>query len=105
QGTLLRFELPAVGRKKVSVAFDGGLLSSDGGVLLLRGVERRLGLAERLAACMADRRDPTRIDHTLVEMLRLRMLLIAAGYEDADDCDSLRADPMFKMAVGRLPAS
>lgn len=105
QDTHLPFELPAVARKKVSVAFDGGLLSSDGGVLLLRGVERRLGIAERLAGCMADRRDPTRIDHRLGEMLRLRMFLIAAGYEDADDCDSLRFDPVFKMAVGRPPAS
>jgi hypothetical protein len=101
--SLLPFSLPAVCRKKVSVAFDGGLLSSDGGVLLLRDVERRLGLGERLAECLVDRRDPARIDHALVEMLRLRMFLIAAGYEDADDCDSLRADPAFKLAVGRLP--
>jgi hypothetical protein len=103
QNTLLPFELPAVARKKVSVAFDGGLLSSNGGALLLRGVERRLGLATRLARCMRDRRDSSRIDHALVEMLRLRMFLIASGYEDADDCDSLRADPAFKLAVGRLP--
>jgi len=102
---LLPFSLPAVCRKKVSVAFDGGLLSSDGGVLMLRDVERRLGVAERLADCLVDRRDARRIDHEMVEMLRWRMLLIAAGYEDADDCDSLRADPVFKMAVGRLPES
>jgi len=89
----------------VSLAFDGGSLSSDGGVLVLRDVERRLGLAERLAGCIVDRRDPSRIDHKLVEMLRLRMFPIAAGYEDADDCDSLRADLTFKMAVGRLPES
>jgi hypothetical protein len=101
----LPFSLPAVCRKKVTVAFDGGLLSSDGGVLLLRDVERRLGLGERLAECLTDRRDPARIDHALVEMLRLRMFLIAAGYEDADDCDALRADPMFKLALGRLPES
>ena len=103
QSTPLPFELPAVARKKVSVAFDGGMLSSNGGALLLRGVERRLALATRLAGCMRDRRDSSRIDHALVEMLRLRMFLIAAGYEDADDCDSLRADPAFKLAVGRLP--
>ena len=102
---LLPFSLPALCRKKVSVAFDGGLLSSDGGVLMLRDVERRLGVAERLADCLVDRRDARRIDHEMVEMLRWRMLLIAAGYEDADDCDSLRADPVFKMAVGRLPES
>lgn len=54
--SLLSFSLPAVCRKKVSVAFDGGLLSSDGGVMLLRDVERRLGLGERLAECLVDRR-------------------------------------------------
>ena len=80
---LLPFALPAVQRKKVSAAFDGGRLSSNGGVLLLRAVERKLGLAERLAACLIDRRDPARIRHALVEMLRLRMFAIAAGYEDA----------------------
>jgi hypothetical protein len=103
EDNVLPFALPAVCRKKVSVAFDGGRLSSDGGVMLLRDVERRLELAERLAACMADRRDPARIEHEMVEMLRLRMFLIAAGYEDADDCDALRTDPVFKLAVGRLP--
>jgi len=102
---LLPFSLPAICRKKVSVAFDGGLLSSDGGVLVLRDVERRLGLATRLAGCLTDRRTASRIDHAIIDMLRLRMFLIAAGYEDADDCDSLRADPAFKMAVGRLPKS
>jgi hypothetical protein len=105
EDNLLPFSLPAICRKKVSVAFDGGLLSSDGGVMLLRDVERRMGLAELLAGCLRDRRDPARTDHELMDMLRLRMFLIAAGYEDADDCDSLRADPVFKMAVGRLPES
>jgi len=105
EDTLLPFSLPAVYRKKVSVAFDGGLLSSDGGVMLLRDVERRMGLAELLAGSLTDRRDAARIDHDLVAMLRLRMFLIAAGYEDADDCDALRSDPVFKLAVGRLPES
>ena len=105
EDNLLPFSLPAICRKKVSVAFDGGLLSSDSGVLVLRDVERRLGLAARLGRCLTDRRDPARTNHELIGMLRLRMFLIAAGYEDADDCDSLRADPVFKMAVGRLPES
>ncbi len=103
--THLGFDLPAVGRKKVSVVFDGGLLSSDAGVLLLRGVEKRLGLAERLARCLKDRRVPGSVTHTLVEMLRLRMFAIAAGYEDANDCTRLRHDPAFKMAVGHAPES
>ncbi|HEV2279754.1 MAG TPA: IS1380 family transposase [Acidobacteriaceae bacterium] len=100
---VLPFDLPSVCRKKVSVGFDGGRLSSDAGVLLLRGVEKKLGLAGRLASCIRDKRDPDLIEHTLEEMLKLRIFAIAAGYEDADDCDSLRHDPVFKMAVGRLP--
>jgi hypothetical protein len=87
------------------VGFDGGQLSSDAGVLLLRGAERKLGLADRLASCIREWRKPERIEHPLAEMLRLRMFAIASGYEDADDCDWLRSDPIFKMAVGRLPES
>ena len=103
EDTPLPFDLPSVARKKVSVAFDGGMLSSNGGVVLLRGVERRLGLAVRLAGCIRDGRNPESILHSVEEMLRLRMFAIAAGYEDADDCDALRHDPMFKMALGRAP--
>ena len=105
EDTLLPFDLPAVARKKVSVGFDGGMLSSDAGVLLLRGVERRLGIAARLAVCLHDRRAADRIEHGLEEMLRLRMFAIAAGYEDTNDCTTLRHDPVFKMAVGRAPES
>jgi hypothetical protein len=101
----LPFDLPSVCRKKLSVGFDGGQLSSDAGVLLLRNVEGRLGMARRLSECLKDKRDPDLILHTVEEMLRLRMFAIASGYEDADDCDSLRYDPIFKMAVGRLPES
>ena len=101
----LPFDLPSVARKKVSVGFDGGQLSSDAGVVVLRGAEEKLGLAARLASCIRDQRNPERIVHTLEEMLRLRMFAIAAGYEDGDDCDSLRHDPIFKMAVGRAPES
>jgi hypothetical protein len=97
--------LSPVDRRHVKVAFDGGLLSSDGGVLLLREAERKLGLAARLAGCLRDRRDPARIEHRLADMLRFRMFAIAAGYEDGDDCDALRGDPIFKMAAGRAPAS
>ena len=103
--TLLAFDLPAVRRKKVTAAFDGGRLSSDGGLVLLREAERRQGLADLLASCIRERRDPTMISHALAEMLRFRMLAIACGYEDADDCDALRHDPLFKLAVGRPPES
>lgn len=83
QDSLLRFDFPAVAGKKVTAAFDGGRLSSDAGVLLLREVERKLGIAERLAGCVRDGRDPARIQHTVADMLRFRMFAIAAGYEDA----------------------
>lgn len=105
EDTLLPFDVPSVARKKVSVGFDGGQLSSDAGVLLLRSVEKQLGLAERLASCIRDKRNPEAIVHPLAEMLRLRMFAIAAGYEDADDCDFLRHDPIFKMAAGHAPES
>jgi hypothetical protein len=95
--------LSPVAGKPVHVAFDGGRLTSDAGVLVLAEIERRLGIAERLARCLADPRDPARVRHGLAEMIRFRALLIAAGYADANDCDALRADPAFKMAVGRLP--
>jgi hypothetical protein len=91
--------------KPVHAAFDGGRPTSDAGVLVLAEIERRLGLAERLARCIEDPRAPEQVRHTVAEMIRFRALLIAAGYSDADDCDALRTDPAFKMAVGRLPES
>ena len=97
--------LSPVAGKPVHAAFDGGRLTSDAGVLVLAQIERRLGLAERLARCVEDPRAPERVRHTLAEMIRFRALLIAAGHPDADDCDALRRDPAFKMAVGRLPES
>jgi hypothetical protein len=97
--------LSPVAAKPVRAAFDGGRLTSDAGVLVLAEIERRLGIAERLARCLADPRDPQRARHTIAEMIRFRALLIAAGYPDANDCDALRADPAFKLAVGRLPES
>jgi hypothetical protein len=95
--------LSPVAGKPVHVAFDGGRLTSDAGVLLLAEIERRLRIAERLACCIADPRAPERVRHGLAEMIRYRALMIAAGYPDANDCDALRDDPAFKMAVGRLP--
>jgi hypothetical protein len=103
--SLLPFSLPSVERKKVTAAFDGGRISSDGGVLLLALAERRLGIAERLAAAITDRRDPARVVHALSDILRARILAIACGYEDADDLDHLRSDPALKLACGHLPDS
>ncbi len=101
--SLLPFSFPAVERKKITAAFDGGRLTSDGGVMLLAQAERRLGIAERLAAVIPDERDPSRVTHLLPDILRARIFAIACGYEDADDLDRLRGDPAFKLACGRLP--
>jgi len=95
--------LSPVAGKLIIARFDGGQLSSDGGLLALREVEERLGVARRLAACIDDPRAPERIQHSLTDMLRFRILMIAAGYEDGNDADSLRHDPLFKLANGRLP--
>jgi hypothetical protein len=102
---LLPFAFPPVQRKKVVAAFDGGRLTSDGGVMLLAAAERRLGIVDKLAALIADPRDPALITHSLADILRARILAIACGYEDGNDLDRLRGDPGFKLACGRLPDS
>ena len=71
----------------------------------MREAERRLGLAETLADCIREWRDPALVVHTLPAMPRFRMFVIARGYEDADDCDALRTYPLFKLAIGRTPES
>ena len=103
--TLLPFSLPAVQRKKVTATFDGGRLTSDGGVLLLSGADRQLGLGAALASVIPDHREPWRVTHPLEDILRARIFAIACGYPDADDLDDLRSDPAFKLACGRLPES
>jgi len=77
--TLFLPGLSLVQGKAVIARFDGGRLSSEGGLLVLREVERRLGLADRLAACLKDRRAPEKVVHRLAEIIRFRMLMIAAG--------------------------
>ena len=99
----LPFSLPSIHQKKVTAAFDGGLISSDGGVLLLAGADRKLGLIDRLAGLIPDHRDPNLITHTMADILRPRVFAIACGYPDANDLDDLRQDPAFKLACGRLP--
>jgi Transposase DDE domain group 1 len=103
--TLLPFSLPSIRTKKVTAAFDGGAISSDGGVFLLAGADKRLGLIDALAALFPDSRDPAQISHSIADILRERVFAIACGYPDGNDLDSLRADPAFKMVCGRLPES
>jgi hypothetical protein len=89
--TLLPFSLPAVCRKKMTAAFDGGRLTSDGGVLLLSSVDKQLGLCAALSRAIPDHREEWRVTHRLEDILRARILAIACGYADADDLDRCAA--------------
>src|SRR5215510_9364847 len=95
--------LAPVGAKTVALDFDGGRLSSDAGVVLLKDIDTPLGLTRNLAAVLADPRDPRRIKFTLEDLIKQRVFQIAAGYEDANDSNTLRDDPIFKLLLNRLP--
>jgi hypothetical protein len=103
--TLFLPGLSPVGAKSLTASFDAGRLSSDGGLIVLRELEARLGLAETITGPLSDRRAPERVVHSFAAMARARLLAIAAGYEDGDDLDLLRSDPAFKVALGRAPES
>jgi len=99
----LELEFPSVCGKKVVVDFEGGTTSSDAGFLLLRETERKVGIINRLTKCIPDNRDQRYTDHTIRELMTQRIMQIACGYEDADDSDSLRVDPLLKITCGRKP--
>ena len=90
-----------MGRRKFEGRFDGGQITSDGGLVLVREVASRLRLFERLAACFRDHRDPRRVTHTLAELLAQRILGLVAGYEDLNDHDTLRGDPLLPALIGK----
>ena len=89
--------------KPVLLNFDGAEMSSDAGLSLLREVERRTDLAGLVAKCLPDPRAPGKVRHSLEDIIRVRIMMIAAGYEDGNDADDLRADPAFKRALERDP--
>src|SRR6185295_2017043 len=94
---------PPVAGQTLRADFEGGALSSDFGALLLRGIDRQMGLTERLAAAVQDKRHPSYIDHTLRDLLAQRIYQIASGYADGNDANSLRHDPLLKLSVERSP--
>ena len=93
------FEFHGLLQRKIKARFDGGKITSDAGVLLLREVEKRTGLVSGLAECFNDHRDPRLIEHTVKELLAQRVYGLCLGYEDLNDHDQLRADPMLAVAV------
>lgn len=90
-----------LGSRKVVADFSGGTLSSDGGSLLLRAVDRSLGLTIQLAGCFGDQRDQTFVEHSLPELLAQRIYAEALGYEDINDHQELRRDPLLAAACGK----
>jgi DDE family transposase len=94
---------PPVGGQTVRADFEGGALSSDFGALLLRGIDRQIGLTQRLAAAIHDTRHQSYIAHPLRDLLAQRIYQLASGYADANDANHLRHDPMFKLGLERRP--
>jgi len=94
------FGFQALGPRRVEADFTGGHLSSDGGVLLLREMDRRMQLCDKLARCFSDHRHPEFVEHALGVMVRQRVLGLALGYEDLNDHDRLRTDPLLAAACG-----
>ncbi len=93
-----------LGRRVIEANFEGGDIGSDGGVMLLRRVDERVGLSRAAAAVLSDPRDPTRIRHTLRDLLAQRIYGLCCGYEDLNDHDALRDDLLMQTAVGRVDA-
>ncbi len=89
------FEFHPLTKREVRARFDGGAITSDAGGLLLREVEKRTGILAQFAACFTDRRDPERIEHTVKELVAQRVYALALGYEDLNDHDQLRHDPLL----------
>lgn len=103
QSTSPKLVLSPVNGKPILFNFDGAEMSSNAGLTLLREVERQHGLAGLVASCLTDRRDPNKTRHSLDDIARFRILMIAAGYEDGNDAADLRHDPSFKLALERDP--
>ena len=99
------FDFAPVQGRKVVANFDGGAITTDAGALLLGATDKALGLTRRLAACFADRRDPDLIEHRLETLVMQRVTGIALGYEDLNDHDQLRHDPLMAVLAGNLAAS
>lgn len=91
--------------KKIQADFEGGEVSSDAGLLFLREIEAKHGIVRRMANVLRDRRHQSYITHGLLELCSQRVFQIASGYEDANDCNDLRSDPILKMACDKLPDS
>lgn len=105
QETVCQKSLPYHPDRKITAAFDGGRIASDAGLLLFYALDKQQRYSEQFSGCIADGRDGRYVRHELLEMVRQRMHQILAGYEDCNDADTLRRDPVFKTVCDRLPES
>jgi hypothetical protein len=105
ENTQLALEFPSVKGKQVIADFDGGVVTSDAGLVFLRETERSVRIIDRLTKSITDSRRQSHTRHKMRELLTQRVMQIACGYEDADDSDTLRRDPALKIACGRAPIS
>jgi hypothetical protein len=99
------FDLQPIDNKRIEVSFTASEISSDGGLLLVKDIESRIGIIKSLVSCIEDTRHQSYVDHSLEEIAAQRVFQIVAGYEDANDCNVLRNDTILKMSVGRLPTT
>jgi hypothetical protein len=104
EGSLWEYRVP-LGKRSVVARFDGGRLSSEGGLLWLKGVDERLGVCARLAGCIREWRKQGKVKQSIESMVRQRVMAICCGYEDCNDAERLRDDPMLKLVGGRAPES
>jgi Transposase DDE domain group 1 len=95
------FRFEACGKREIVARFDGGTISSDGGAFLLRQTDKRLNLLPRLAECFLDGRNQEQVEHSILEMLSQRIYGLTLGYEDINDHEQLRKDPVFGILAGR----
>src|SRR2546427_8035632 len=100
--TQVSFQFHPLSQRDVVARFDGGSITSDGGGLLLREVERRTGILRQFSACFTDHRNPLFIEHSVLELVGQRVYGLALGYEDLNDHDDLRRDPLLATLVGKV---
>ena len=97
--------LPFHSHRNITARFDGGSLTSDAGWLLFGSLDRQHRLCEGFSSCISESRDQRYVRHDLLKLIRQRVLQIVAGYEDCNDADTLRSDPMLKTVCDQLPES
>ena len=102
---VIEIDTSITGSRRISARFDGGKITSDAGLLLFYALDKQHRLSEGFSGCLGDAREESRICHQLLEMVRQRVHQIVAGYEDCNDADTLRGDPILKTICDRLPDS